>query len=154
MGGTCCAEEARRDGPTELTQGKDITPMEQPKVSAAALATSESVQPANEVIIEAKQVEEPQKSPKGPHLTMVVEYGPDKERSKVYFTRTPLGMSFNSGELPIVVKEVQDDGEAKDIGVRDGMVIVEIAGSNIVGMSYDDAFALMKRHAADLPRKS
>uniref|UniRef100_A0A7S2FVR1 PDZ domain-containing protein n=1 Tax=Alexandrium andersonii TaxID=327968 RepID=A0A7S2FVR1_9DINO len=161
--GCRCDGDAAVDKTSEQTHQQDSRAVEPQSVlkesDAAALATSESYRqeapPAGTVIVEEKKLEE-KKAEKSIEkgLSMLFKSDADKEATlNVTFTRTPLGMSFNSGELPIVVKEVLDDGEARGLGIKEGMIITAIAGVNVSGMSYDAAFALMKKHAAELPRK-
>mmetsp|Transcript_30750 Transcript_30750/g.88198 ORF Transcript_30750/g.88198 Transcript_30750/m.88198 type:complete len:128 (-) Transcript_30750:206-589(-) len=69
----------------------------------------------------------------------------------VHFTRIPLGMSFDSGRVPMVVQDAFEGGEARKLGVKQGMVIVKIGETDVTGMTYDVAFRLMKEKVQFMP---
>mmetsp|Transcript_67458 Transcript_67458/g.133086 ORF Transcript_67458/g.133086 Transcript_67458/m.133086 type:complete len:121 (-) Transcript_67458:222-584(-) len=90
----------------------------------------------------------------GPVLTITfrTDESPDSAKRVVNFKKGPLGMSFNSSKMPIIVKDVNVDGEAKSLGVEKGMVIEKIAGEDVADATYDQAFELMKSQVEKLPK--
>mmetsp|Transcript_113283 Transcript_113283/g.225620 ORF Transcript_113283/g.225620 Transcript_113283/m.225620 type:complete len:118 (-) Transcript_113283:293-646(-) len=76
----------------------------------------------------------------------------DSEKKVVYFKKAPLGMSFTSNTMPIIVKDVTDGGEAKSIGVEPNMVIEKIGDEDITDSTYNDAFQLLRQKVDELPK--
>jgi len=63
---------------------------------------------------------------------------------EVCFTRTPLGLGFTTGQIPMVVTEVKEEGEAWDFGICPGMVIAQINNIEVDSLSYDEALGHLR----------
>lgn len=67
----------------------------------------------------------------------------DKEVT-MEFTEAPLGMTFVSDVMPMVVRNDPTLGQAKELGVRHGWVITKVDDVDLVDMAYEAAFSIFK----------
>lgn len=56
-----------------------------------------------------------------------------REEVVVKFTSAPIGISFDAGRMPIVVKRVNTSG-ARRLGVRENMVVKAVDGKDLINM--------------------
>ena len=90
-----------------------------------------------------------------PGLKMVLRMSTSADtdqRKEVNFTRSPLGMSFATARMPMIVGRVLQDGEAMDLGVQLGMVIERIGEADVTELTYEEAFSFMQRKVEELPK--
>lgn len=69
----------------------------------------------------------------------------------VNFTSRPLGMQFNVGMMPCVVKSIVLGSVAGNLGVKKGMVIKALDGENVTEMVYDEFYAKLSKKCIALP---
>merc|ERR1711956_199252 len=90
--------------------------------------------------------------PEGLRFVFRLNASLDSAKTTVYFKKKPLGMSFHSGKIPILVREVPVDGEAIKLGIQAGMVIEMIAEKDVTECTYEEAFEHMKAKVGQLPK--
>mmetsp|Transcript_55922 Transcript_55922/g.103485 ORF Transcript_55922/g.103485 Transcript_55922/m.103485 type:complete len:258 (-) Transcript_55922:32-805(-) len=66
----------------------------------------------------------------------------DVERT-IVFTQAPLGMKFDKHKMPIVIRAFTRNSYAQAAGVRPGMELIRVEGTDITQLSYDQAFAII-----------
>merc|ERR1712217_636886 len=69
----------------------------------------------------------------------------------VNFASRPLGVQFNVGMMPCVVKSIVIGSVAGNLGVKKGMVIKAIDDENVTEISYDEFYAKITRKSNALP---
>jgi len=77
--------------------------------------------------------------------TMVGEFvfrEDDAERT-ITFTQAPLGMKFDKHKMPIVIRAFTKNSYAQMAGVRPGMELIRVEGTDISSLSYEEAFAII-----------
>lgn len=72
----------------------------------------------------------------------------------LHFTRAPLGMVFAADVMPLIVKYDPSQGQAQELGVRQGWLVMGIDGVDITKMPYAPAFDLFKRRVGALPSQN
>lgn len=58
-------------------------------------------------------------------------------------TRKPLGMKFRE-EIPIIITNVLEDGNAKKLGVQVGWELIKVGDDDLIGKSYGEVYDLIK----------
>jgi len=66
----------------------------------------------------------------------------DVERT-IVFTQAPLGMKFDKHKMPIVIRAFTRNSYAQAAGVKPGMELIRVEGTDITQLSYDQAFAII-----------
>mmetsp|Transcript_68299 Transcript_68299/g.192578 ORF Transcript_68299/g.192578 Transcript_68299/m.192578 type:complete len:469 (-) Transcript_68299:241-1647(-) len=75
----------------------------------------------------------------------------DRDREfKFTFTARPLGMEFERGKTPVVVKACARKSVAHGLGVKKGMVFASIEGIDVTRMRYDEFYALLTEKSMSL----
>lgn len=77
----------------------------------------------------AKEAEEPV-----PKLKIVFKKG--EERVYANFVRKPLGFTYISNEVPMILTKVAPGSHAEALGVKVGMQVVEINGASMEGVTF------------------
>jgi len=126
MGATCCLHEQNSQTAAVLPDAQEIEVQDEP----------------------TKPVGEP------PGLKMVfrMSTSPDSDQKTVNFTKSPVGLNFTSGKVPIFVRGVEQDGEAVNLGVQPGMMIEKIGEADITKDTYEAALSLIKEKVGELPK--
>lgn len=70
---------------------------------------------------------------------------------EVNFRSRPLGMQFNVGTVPCVVRSTVIGSAAGRIGVKKGMVIASIDDEDVTKVSYDEFYAIISEKSSVLP---
>jgi len=79
-----------------------------------------------------------------------------KVMEKTYiFTQRPMGVNFWGfeifGPLPMKVRSFTSDSYARKLGVQKNWVIKSIAGTDVTGMKFKEAQAVLRSHMSTLP---
>jgi len=83
-------------------------------------------------------------------LTIVFRTTTGEEEARV-FTQQPLGMEFRIS-VPIVINNVCGESQADQLGVQLGWEILSINGRALAETTFHDAYDILVRAAATLPR--
>lgn len=73
----------------------------------------------------------------------------DKEL-KFTFTARPLGMEFERGKTPVIVKACARKSVAAGLGVKKGMVFSTIEGLDVTNINYDEFYTLLTEKSMKL----
>jgi len=73
----------------------------------------------------------------------------DKEL-KFTFTARPLGMEFERGKTPVIVKACARKSVAAGLGVKKGMVFSTIEGLDVTNINYDEFYTLLAEKSMKL----
>jgi len=125
----------------------------------ASCCAAEQNSKAAEIVPQAKieaqdELTNPVAEPEGLKMVFRMSTSPDSDQKVVYFTCSPLGLSFDSNKMPIVVKNVSEGGEGENLNIQPGMMIEMIGDHDITTISYHQALNLMKEKVGELPKRS
>jgi hypothetical protein len=148
----CCCAQATGAEVIDAETGDD---QQQPKVKSlpAVVEDPEAVTISQAEKQELEKVVEEPAEPKQntpPGVPMVLDaLGEEKT---VYFTRAPLGFVFNKS-LPIKINATKPGTPGEALGLQKDWVVKSFNGDDFTKLAtFQEAWDLLKKHAADLPK--
>lgn len=74
------------------------------------------------------------------------------QRKSYVFDKKPLAITFEDKKTPIVVTKLTKSGHGFARGVKIGMVLIEVNGEDITGLSYKESFQKIQLGLESLPK--
>mmetsp|Transcript_112277 Transcript_112277/g.312433 ORF Transcript_112277/g.312433 Transcript_112277/m.312433 type:complete len:117 (-) Transcript_112277:270-620(-) len=75
---------------------------------------------------------------------------PDGVEKDCTFTRKPLGFDFEKN-MPIVVKRVKEGGNAEELGVQPGWIVLAVGDQDIADLDFMAALGRLRERSNSLP---